>query len=135
MALGADWVNTARGFMFALGCIQSLSCHKNTCPTGIATSNLGLQRGLVVPDKADRVYHFHKNTVAALMEVVGAAGCEHPRELTPEHIMHRITEDRSATARRAYRLLETGALLENPEATHLSREWDMAQTTSFLPRT
>ncbi|MEO9970955.1 MAG: FMN-binding glutamate synthase family protein [Hyphomonadaceae bacterium] len=135
MALGADWVNTARGFMFALGCIQSLSCHKNTCPTGIATSNLGLQRGLVVPDKADRVYHFHKNTVAALMEVVGAAGCEHPRELTPDHIMHRITEDRSATARRAYRLLETGALLENPEATHLSREWDMAQTTSFMPKT
>jgi glutamate synthase domain-containing protein 2 len=90
MALGADWINTARGFMFALGCIQSLSCHKNTCPTGIATSDTALQRGLVVADKAERVYHFHKNTVAALMEVVGAAGCEHPSDLTPRHIMHLV---------------------------------------------
>ncbi len=134
MALGADWVNTARGFMFALGCIQSLQCHKNTCPTGIATTSKSLQRGLVVPDKAERVYHFHKNTVAALMEVVGAAGCEHPSELTPDHIMHRITEDRSATARRAYDLLETGALLEGAEATHLKRQWAMAQAASFAPK-
>lgn len=131
MALGADWVNTARGFMFALGCIQSLSCHKNTCPTGIATSNASLQRGLVVPDKADRVYHFHKNTVAALMEVVGAAGCEHPSDLTPRHIMHRVTEDRAYTADRAYQLLRTGDLLNAPETTHLNREWEMAQAHTF----
>jgi len=134
MALGADWINTARGFMFALGCIQSLSCHKNTCPTGIATSNPSLQRGLVVPDKAERVYHFQKNTVAALMEVVGAAGCEHPSELTPRHIMHRVTEDLARTADRAYRLIETGALLSAPEGTHLKREWDMAQAHTFAPK-
>ncbi len=66
MALGADWINTARGFMFSLGCIQSLNCHNNTCPTGIATTDKGRQRGLVVSDKAERVYNFHRNTIKAL---------------------------------------------------------------------
>jgi glutamate synthase domain-containing protein 2 len=131
MALGADWVNTARGFMFSLGCIQSLNCHNNTCPTGIATSKAGLQRGLVVPDKADRVYHFHKNTVAALMEVVGAAGVEHPSELTPRHIMHRVTADIAKPASRAYELLKPGALIDGAEHTHLATEWAMAQASSF----
>ncbi|MEL7453757.1 MAG: FMN-binding glutamate synthase family protein [Pseudomonadota bacterium] len=133
MALGADWVNTARGFMFALGCIQSLNCHNNTCPTGIATSDRGRQRGLVVPDKADRVYHFHRNTVAALMEVVGATGSCHPRELTPRHIMHRVTEDIAMTAERAYRLIQPGALLSDADETHLGYEWRMAQAESFAP--
>lgn len=133
MALGADWVNSARGFMFSLGCIQSLHCHDNTCPTGIATSDKSRQRGLVVPDKADRVYHFHKNTVKALMEVVGATGCEHPSELLPSHIMHRVTEDISRPADQAYRLLEAGELLDAASGTHLSREWAMAQAASFAP--
>ena len=131
MALGADWVNTARGFMFALGCIQSLNCHRNTCPTGIATSDASLQRGIVIPDKADRVYHFHRNTVKALMEVVGAAGCCHPSELTPSHIMHRVTEDVARPADRAYRLLEPGELLESPDKTHLKRAWANAQAHTF----
>ncbi len=133
MALGADWINTARGFMFALGCIQSLSCHKNTCPTGIATTDAGRQRGLVVTDKAERVYHYHKNTIEALMEVVGAAGCEHPSDLTPRHIMHRVTEDIARPAHRAYDLLEPGVLLNAPADTHLANEWAMAQSDSFKP--
>ncbi|GGB78429.1 FMN-binding glutamate synthase family protein [Henriciella pelagia] len=131
MALGADWVNTARGFMFSLGCIQSLNCHTNTCPTGIATTDKFRQRGLVVPDKAERVANFHRNTVKALMEVVGAAGCSHPNELTPRHIMHRVTEDIAAPGHRAYQLLEPGSLLADPGATHLAREWDLAQADSF----
>lgn len=133
MALGADWVNTARGFMFSLGCIQSLNCHNNTCPTGIATSDPGRQRGLHVPDKAERVYNFHRNTVKALMEVVGAAGCEHPSELTPRHIMHRVTEDIARSAERAYELIRPGDLLNSPETTPLAREWAMAQAASFQP--
>lgn len=133
MALGADWVNSARGFMFALGCIQSLNCHRNTCPTGIATTDEGRQRGLVVMDKAERVYQFHRNTVKALMEVVGAAGCCHPSELTPRHIMHRVTEDVAVTAERAYQLVSKGGLLEDPGSTPLSREWAMAQASSFAP--
>ncbi|MEO0451046.1 MAG: FMN-binding glutamate synthase family protein [Pseudomonadota bacterium] len=133
LALGADWINTARGFMFSLGCIQSLHCHTNTCPTGIATSDPGRQRGLVVTDKAERVYHFHKNTVAALMEVVGAAGCAHPSELAPHHIIHRVTEDEALPADLAYDLVSERALLEAPEATSLSRDWQMAQSASFQP--
>lgn len=133
MALGADWINTARGFMFSLGCIQSLSCHKNTCPTGIATSDESLQRGLVPMDKAERVFHFHKNTVAALMEVIGAAGCQHPSELTPRHIMHRVTEDITRPGHRAYDLLDSDALLDHPEQTSLATEWALAQADSFKP--
>jgi len=133
LALGADWINAGRGFMFSLGCIQSLNCHKNTCPTGIATTDQSRQRGLVVADKAERVYHFHKNTVAALMEVVGAAGCQHPSELTPRHIMHRVTTDIVKPGHRAYKLLEPGALLETASATHLANEWAMAQAGSFTP--
>ncbi|MCF6329173.1 MAG: FMN-binding glutamate synthase family protein [Henriciella sp.] len=133
LALGADWVNSARGFMFSLGCIQSLNCHKNTCPTGIATTDQGRQRGLVVADKAERVYHFHKNTVAALMEVVGAAGLRHPSELIPRHIIHRVTTDIVKPGHRAYELLEPGALLETAKATHLANEWAMAQAGSFTP--
>ncbi|MEL7481908.1 MAG: FMN-binding glutamate synthase family protein [Pseudomonadota bacterium] len=135
MALGADWVNTARGFMFALGCIQSLNCHRNTCPTGIATTDRGRQRGLVVTDKAERVYHYHRNTIAALMEVVGAAGCCHPSELTPRHIMRRITEDRGISAETAYQLVAPSALVDDPSATTLAREWAMAQADTFAPAT
>ena len=133
LALGADWINTARGFMFALGCVQSLHCHNNTCPTGIATSDPGRQRGLVVTDKADRVFHFHKNTVAALMEVVGAAGCEHPSELAPHHIVHRTATEEAMPADRVYDLLTHNALTENATSTHLAREWAMAQSGSFEP--
>ncbi|WP_233346265.1 FMN-binding glutamate synthase family protein [Hyphomonas pacifica] len=134
MALGADWINTARGFMFALGCIQSLNCHNNTCPTGIATSDKSRQRGLVVDDKAVRVRNFHHNTMNALMEVVGAAGCSHPSELTPRHIMHRVTEDIIYSAERAYQLVKPGELLDAPEETSLAHEWDMAQAHTFVPR-
>ena len=116
-----------------IGCIQSLNCHNNTCPTGIATTDKGRQRGLVVADKAERVYNFQRNTVKALMEVVGAAGCEHPSELTPRHIMHRVTEDVAQAAHRAYDLLERNALLDAPEETKLANEWAMAQAASFRP--
>jgi len=69
-AIGADWVNCARGFMFAIGCIQSQSCHTNRCPTGVATQDKVRQRALVVPDKAERVHNFHRNTLQALAEML-----------------------------------------------------------------
>jgi glutamate synthase domain-containing protein 2 len=74
MALGADWCNSARGFMFAVGCIQSQRCHTNKCPVGVTTQNNRLQRAIVVPDKAKRVHQFHSNTVHALAEMVAAMG-------------------------------------------------------------
>ncbi|MEO0983042.1 MAG: glutamate synthase-related protein [Pseudomonadota bacterium] len=135
MALGADWVNTARGFMLALGCIQSLHCHENTCPTGIATTSASHQRGLVVKDKAERVYHFHKNTVHALMEVAGAAGCCHPKELTPRHLMLMNEGEIATPGHLAYKLIEPGALVAAPDSTHCDKEWAMARADSFEPAT
>jgi glutamate synthase domain-containing protein 2 len=74
IAMGADLCNSARGFMFSLGCIQALKCNNNECPTGVATQNKMLMKGLVVTDKAERVYHFHKNTLHAANELLAAAG-------------------------------------------------------------
>ncbi|SPJ17712.1 Ferredoxin-dependent glutamate synthase [Burkholderiales bacterium] len=91
LAIGADWCNSARGFMFALGCLQAQTCHTGYCPTGITTQDPIRQRALVVPDKADRVFNFHRNTVRALGELLAAAGLSHPRELRPHHIVHRVS--------------------------------------------
>ena len=89
MALGADWCNSARGFMFALGCIQSRSCHTDHCPTGVATQDPLRQKALVVEDKASRVYNFHANTLKNLAEMMGAAGLNHTRQITSDLIMVR----------------------------------------------
>ncbi len=93
MALGADWCNAARGFMFALGCIQALGCNTGRCPTGVTTQDPLRQQALVVPDKADRVYNFHQNTLKALKELVEAAGLEHPHQITAQHIVRRVNEN------------------------------------------
>jgi glutamate synthase domain-containing protein 2 len=86
LACGADFVNTARGFMFSLGCIQALRCHQNTCPTGIATHNPKLQRGLVVEDKATRVAHYALNMNKEMHMIAHACGLAHPRDLRREHV-------------------------------------------------
>jgi hypothetical protein len=91
LAIGADWVNSARGFMFALGCIQSLSCNTNRCPTGVATLDPARARALVVPDKAERVRHFHARTIRALADMLAAAGLTHPDDLKPHHVVHRVS--------------------------------------------
>lgn len=82
---GADFVNSARGFMFALGCIQAMQCHKNTCPTGITTHNPILQRGLVVKDKAERVYHYANNMLHEVAIICHSCGVEEPRQLKRKH--------------------------------------------------
>jgi glutamate synthase domain-containing protein 2 len=92
MALGADWCNAARGFMFALGCLQAQTCHTGHCPTGVATQDPMRARALVVPTKAERVWRFHENTLEALKELVQAAGLQHPREITASHIVRRTVE-------------------------------------------
>jgi len=89
LALGADICNSARSMMFALGCIQALKCNSNTCPTGITTQNPLLESGLDVADKSRRVANFHKATVHAALEIVGAVGCDCPSKLGPEHISRR----------------------------------------------
>src|SRR5450432_3678639 len=91
IALGADTCNCARAMMMALGCIQSLQCNKNTCPTGVATQDPGLMQGLVVEDKKQRVANFHKHTVESFVELMGAAGLSQPGQINRSHITRRIS--------------------------------------------
>jgi len=133
MALGADWCNSARGFMFALGCIQSQSCHTDRCPTGVATQDQSRQRSLVVPDKAERVYNFHRSTVMALADVIAAAGLEHPNELRPRHFSKRISPTRAESFDQIYRFLEPGELLAGTDDPRFKTAWPLAQAASFAP--
>ena len=113
MALGADWCNSARGFMFALGCIQAQSCYTGRCPTGVTTQDPVRQRSLVVPDKAVRVYNFHQQTLHALQELVQAAGLQHPSDITAHHIVRRGSDHRvSSLAQLMPSQLPEGALLK-----------------------
>jgi len=86
LACGADYVNTARGFMFALGCIQALRCHTNTCPTGITTHNQKLQRGLVVEEKFERVANYCLNINKEIDMIAHSCGLRHAREFRREHV-------------------------------------------------
>lgn len=87
LAMGADLCNSARGFMFSLGCIQALRCNTNTCPTGITTHDRGLVRGIVVADKGERVFNFHRNTLLTLMELMAACGLDRVEDLNMGHFM------------------------------------------------
>jgi len=131
MAIGADWCNAARSFMFGLGCIQAQRCHTNRCPVGVATQDPRLQRALDVRTKAERVYHLHRNTVEALAEVVAAAGLDHPTQLTPHHIWTRIEEHRTQSLAECYEFLEPGQFLEGRASERLQAAWDTATPSSF----
>ena len=135
LAMGADWCNAARGYMFALGCIQSMSCHTDRCPTGIATQDPGRWRKLDVPDKATRVAEFHGNTLHALRDLLCAAGLEHPDQLGPEHILRRVspTEVRSLAA--LYSFLRPGELLGGriPEHAVFKDFWQASRSDAFMP--
>jgi glutamate synthase domain-containing protein 2 len=131
-ALGADWVNCARGFMFAIGCIQSQSCHTNRCPTGVATQDKLRQRALVVPDKAERVYNFHRNTIHALAEMLAAAGVKHPKELGPHHLFRRVSATEIKLVSQIHRFLEPGSLINSSGDEGFYQScWAMAQPDSF----
>ncbi len=90
LALGADACNSARAMMMALGCIQALVCNTNQCPTGVATQDPALSQGLVVEDKAKRVFNYHEDTVKTFVELMGAAGIDDPAQLTRSHIYRRV---------------------------------------------
>ena len=133
LALGADWCNAARGFMFALGCIQARLCHTDRCPTGITTQDARRWRQLDVPDKAERVANFHRNTVHALRDLLQAAGLGHPSELGPEHVIRRVSAEQVAPLASLYRYLEPGELLGGhvPEHAVFQRFWHQARPDSF----
>ena len=136
MALGADWCNSARGFMFALGCIQAQSCHTGECPTGVTTQDPIRQQALHVPTKADRVFNFHQQTLLALKEIVQAAGLQHPGEISAHHIVRRIDESQVRLLANLVPQMAVGALLGgslDSEHNVFKRYWSCAQADSFAP--
>ena len=133
MALGADWCNSARGFMFSLGCIQAQTCHTGHCPTGVTTQDPVRQQALVVPDKATRVYNFHHQTLHALKELVQAAGLQHPSEITPHHIVRRVNENEVRLLAKLMPGVAPGALLQGTEGLHdvFKLYWSRSHADSF----
>ena len=131
MALGADWCNAARAFMFSLGCVQSMKCHTGDCPTGVATQDEFRQRALVIGDKAERVYQFQKQTVSALRDIVVAMGLESPWQIRPHHLHERLNSAKSSSIDHIYPFLENRALLDAPGDTPYAHYWAAAQTGSF----
>ena len=131
-ALGADWCNSARGFMFSIGCIQAQACHSNDCPTGVATQDELRQRALVVEDKAERVARFHENTLKAVRDMVGAAGLTDPQQLAPMHFNVRQKDGAVVTGDVAYPELPVGSLLRGDcdDAGYADR-WARARADSF----
>ena len=139
MALGADFCNSARGFMFALGCIQAQHCHTGHCPTGVTTQDPQRQRALVVPDKAERVHQFHRSTLHALQELVQAAGLQHPGEITAGHIVRRVAGDQVRLLLNHLSFLQPGELLaaergdcDWPHNVY-KVYWPLARANSFQP--
>ncbi len=114
IALGADMCNAARAMMISLGCIQALECNTNTCPTGIATQDPKLWKGLNVDDKRVRVANFHHETVKAAVELMAAAGINHPDKLHRSHIYRRVSANQIQTYAEMYPYLLKNSLLEAP---------------------
>ncbi|MCP1472117.1 glutamate synthase domain-containing protein 2 [Sphingobium sp. OAS761] len=130
-ALGADWCNAARAFMFSLGCVQSMRCHTDTCPTGVATQSPARERALVVPEKAERVARFQRATLAALHDIVVACGIDSPDEFTPDGLRQRISAVEMRSIDELYPFVEPGELLDGARDERLARWWAQADATTF----
>jgi len=132
LALGADWCNSARGFMFALGCIQAQTCHTGNCPTGVTTQDPKRQVALVVPSKADRVRNFHRQTLESVQEMLQATGLSAPSDLRLNHIMRRVSEHEVQNLSDLILSVKGGALLEPQDLEGLfAKYWQAASPDSF----
>jgi glutamate synthase domain-containing protein 2 len=132
MALGADWCNSARAFMFSIGCVQAQSCHTGRCPTGVATQDPIRQRALVVQDKAPRVANFHRNTVHALSELLAAAGLSHPNELRAHHIACRLSPNQVTLLSTVFPEFQPGDLINGTLRTRVFKlGWPLADPRKF----
>ena len=132
MALGADWCNAARGLMFAVGCIQAQACHTGHCPTGVTSADPARQRAIVVPDKAERVYNFHKNTLHALAELIAAAGLTRASDISPHHFLRRVGAEKVVSYAESYDRLKPGQLLSGAASAAIYHDaWRLSQAASF----
>ena len=131
IALGADVCQSARTMMMSIGCVQSRQCNANTCPTGVATQNIRLQRGLVVSEKQQHAANFHRNTIHSFLELVGAMGLTNPTELKPNCIMRRTSTECVKPFNEIHRYLKPGELLGQTIPTDFKHDWEMADSGQF----
>jgi len=131
LALGADLCNSARAMMFALGCIQSLQCNRNTCPTGVTTQNPRLMHGLVVEDKYVRVANYHEATIDSFLELASAMGIHHLKDITPEHVYKRTSQDKNIAYSQVHRFLEPLELLGKNIPEEFKKSWALASASHF----
>jgi len=127
MALGADVCNSARAMMYALGCIQAMKCNTNKCPTGVATQDRELMKGLVVESKADRVANFQTRTVNSACEIVGAMGCASSADVRPTQLMMRQSTQMVMSYAEAYPWVKYGCLIDGSGPRALQERWDATQ--------
>jgi glutamate synthase domain-containing protein 2 len=132
-ALGADMCNSARGMMFALGCIQALECNSNTCPTGVATQDKSLMKGLVVQDKKVRVANFQKMTVSSALQMLGAAGLKKPCDLHREFIYRRTSHSEILTYGELFPYIPKGSLLISPYPLNFEKDMAISSAETFVP--
>ena len=134
-SLGADWVNMARPFMFAIGCIQCRSCHTGECPTGIATMDPMRYRAIDIEDRSERASNFHKNTLFVFKELLESVGVNHPSELNRRHIVRRLSESEIRLADQIYPKVERGELMKkgklNVADPRLNVYWKKVSANSF----
>lgn len=132
LSIGADLCNSARGMMFALGCIQALECHSNTCPTGVATQDPKLTKGLVPQEKSVRVANYQHETVKNAMELMASAGLQHPNDVTRDIVSTRVERNKTETFAETFPELETGCLLnENTVPKEFLYFWKKANSDKF----
>ena len=132
VALGADWCNSARGFMFALGCIQAQTCHTGNCPTGVTTQDPKRQIALVVPNKSERVQSFHRHTLESVQELLQATGLSQPSDLSLKHIMRRMSERDVKNLDSLMPSVASGSLLNSHNLTGLFEQyWTDASADQF----
>ena len=132
LALGADTVNSARGMMFALGCIQSRQCNANTCPTGVATQDPARYKQLNIKDKARRVANYHRTSMHSLMEMITSMGLSEPAEVQACHIQRRVDSATIKTYSELYHWIDKGCLLQEhtlPEG--WIQDWNIARADSW----
>jgi glutamate synthase domain-containing protein 2 len=135
-ALGADWVNMARPFMFSIGCIQAKVCHSGECPSGVATMDKSRYRAIDVKDRSDRASNFHKNTLEILKEMLESVGVSHPSELNRRHIVRRLSESEIKLADQVYPKVNKGDLLDKKKIQKIADPrlkvyWDKVNSSSF----
>ena len=133
LALGANMVNVARGFMFTVGCIQALHCNTNKCPTGVTSNDPKRYRAIDIREKGTRAANFHRNTITAFLDLVGAMGCDDPQKLHPSLIQYRLDGIRSATLEELYHFVEPGNFINGNIHEFYRKDWERSNSNQFSP--